>query len=665
MTKNNISNLTIQNELQKTPWCVIINLTAVYICYAICRFAFLFVNWELYKANLTWQSFSEILYGGWIFDSSAIFYINSLYLLLVMLPLHYKETRNVRMITKGWFLLTNSLCIIINLMDAVYFSYTQHRSTAIVFDEFKNENNLGTIFCVEVVRHWYLLVLAILLIASLGKVYRSAQKLENSKPLWKYYLRQTVSLLIIVPLAICCMRGSLLNTATRPITISNALQYVNRPIETGIVLNTPFAILRTLSKKSMPIPRYFSNHSEMDSIYSPIHQPIDSVPVQKKNVVILIVESFAQEFVGALNKHLDGGQYQGYTPFTDSLLYHSLYFDESFSNSGFSIDAMPAVLSSIPRMDKPFVLTSFSLNQITSLPGVLKDDWGYSTAFFHGAANGSMGFQAFARTAGFSNYYGRTEYNEDPRFNGDKDYDGTWAIWDEPFMQYYCLKMSEMKEPFMTAVFTATSHHPFALPDQYRNIFKDEGLYPLHKCIRYTDHSLRQFFATAKQQPWYKNTIFVITADHASSRITHDEYKTDLGIFRIPILFFDPTGEMPVGRHEGIAQQIDIMPTLLGYMGYDKPYIAFGKDLLHTDPKDMWAFNWDHIPQFINGNYLLQSDGEKVTSIYDYRSDPLLKNNLIKDKSPEMAVMENQMKAFIQSFMERMNADNVTINPIN
>lgn len=657
---NNMMN--IHKELQRTPWCVIINLAAVYICYAICRFAFIFVNWELYKAHLTRQLFGEILYGGWIFDSSAIFYINSLYLLLVLLPLHYKETQPVKGIIKVWFVLTNSLCIIVNLIDAVYFSYTQHRSTAIVFEEFKNENNLGIIFGVEVLKHWYLLVLAILLIAFLVRVYRNAMCMENDKPIWKYYVRQTVSLLIITPLAVCCMRGTFFNTATRPITVSNALQYVNRPVEAGIVLNTPFAILRTLNKKSMPIPHYFTNSAELDSLYSPIHQPIDSVPVQKKNIVILIVESFAQEFVGALNRHLDKGQYQGYTPFADSLLCHCLYYEESFSNSGFSIDAMPAVLSSIPRMDKPFVLTSFSLNRITSLPGVLKD-WGYSTAFFHGAANGSMGFQAFARTAGFSNYYGRTEYNEDPRFNGDKDYDGTWAIWDEPFLQYYCLEMSKMKEPFMTAVFTATSHHPFALPEQYRNVFKDEGLYPLHKCIRYTDHSIRQFFATAKQQSWYKNTIFVITADHASSRITHDEYKTDLGIFRIPILFFDPTGKMPAGRHEGIAQQIDIMPTLLGYLGYNKPYIAFGKDLLHTDTVDMWAFNWDHIPQFINNNYLLQSDGEKVISLYDYRSDPLLKNNLIEDNSSEKAAMENKMKALIQSFMERMNADNVTINP--
>lgn len=103
MTRNKINNPILNNRLHQTPWCVICNLASVYICYTACRFAFLFVNWELYKGNLTWHSLSEILYGGWIFDNSAIFYTNSLYLLLVLLPLHYKERKPVRVITNGGF----------------------------------------------------------------------------------------------------------------------------------------------------------------------------------------------------------------------------------------------------------------------------------------------------------------------------------------------------------------------------------------------------------------------------------------------------------------------------------------------------------------------------------------------------------------------------------
>ncbi len=645
-------------KLNKTPWCVVINLVWVYICYGLCRVAFLLENWSLFEGDLTWHSVLEMFRGGLIFDTSAIAYFNSLYLLLALLPLHYKEVRSFRIVTKWLFVIPNTLCILANLVDTVYFPFSQHRTTAMVFDEFKNENNLGTIFGVEFVRHWYLVLLAIAMIAFLIRFYRHSE-VDRSQPLWKYYVRQTVSLVVFVPLIICGMRGSTFTTATRPVSISDAHQYVNRPLETGIVLNTPFAILRTLTSQPAKVPTYFHNRAELDSLYSPVHYPADSAVVRKKNVVILIVESFAQEFVGVLNEGLDGGNYRGYTPFVDSLLRRSLTFRETISNSAFSIDAMPAIFASIPRMDHPFILTPFSLNKINSIASELKS-WGYHTAFFHGAENGSLGFQAFTRSAGFTDYFGRTEYNKDPRFNGDKDFDGTWAIWDEPFLQYYCLQMSQMKEPFLTSVFTASSHHPFALPEQYKDVFKDEGIHLLHKCIRYTDYSLRQFFATASKQPWYKNTIFVFTADHASSKTTHAEYKTELGHFRIPIFFYDPSGEMPVGCHEGIAQQIDIMPTLLGYLGYDKPYVAFGQDLLRTDPDATWAMNWDHIPQFMKGDYLMQFDGHNVTGLYDYRTDPLLEHDL-KGKVPEEAPMESQLEAIIQSYMERMAADSVTV----
>lgn len=649
----------IKEKMNNVPWCIFINLIWVFIGYEICRLAFLFENWGMFQQDMTWASFWEISEGGLLFDTSAIFYTNALYILLAFFPLHYKENSVMRAITKWAYIIPNAFCFILNLVDAVYFPYSMHRTTAMVFDEFKNEDNLGTIFGVEFVRHWYFVLLVIVMIYGLYKLYVNLPKLDKTKPLYKYYLRNGLSVIIITPFIIMGMRGATFWNATRPIAISNAHQFVDVPLETGIVLNTPFAILRTVTEKPQKTPTYFANQADVDKHYSPLHVPADSAVVRKKNVVILIVESYAKEFIGAYNKHLDNGQYKGYTTFADSLINHSLTFEETFCNTGFSIDAMPAVLASIPRMDRPFVLTPFSLNNTNSIASELKK-WGYYTAFFHGANNGSLGLEAFARSAGFMDYFGRTEFNQDSRFDPEKDFDGTWGIWDEPFLQYFCLQMSEMKEPFMTSVFTLSSHHPFNIPDKYKDVFKDEGKHLIHKCIRYTDNAIRQFFATAKKQPWYKNTIFVITADHASSKTTHAEYKTELGHFMVPIIIFDPSGEMPTGFQKGIAQQIDIMPTILNYLGYDKPYIAFGKDLLNTKPEDTWAVNWDHIPQYIKGDYLLQFDGEKATAFYNYKKDPLLKDNLL-GKTAEEAELTNDLKAFIQSYMVRMSNNDIIV----
>lgn len=646
-------------NLDKTLCHLLANLLLVYLCYELCRLAFLFENWAQFKDTLTWSAFFEILRGGIFFDTSAICYTNSLYLLLVLLPLHHYRAPLLNKTIKYLFIVTNSACIIMNLMDTVYFSFTGRRVTADVIYEFGNETNLGSIIGIELCRHWYFVLLAALLIYSLVRFYRDVPVGSTPLHMKRYYLVRAVSLLLIAPLMVCGMRGALFTTATRPIAISNAHEFVKQPSEANIVLNTPFSILRTLTNKSVQIPTYFSK-AELDSLYSPLHRPDGNGKVRKKNVVVLIVESFAQEFIGARNRHLDNGSYQGYTPFIDSLLTHSLTWRETICNTFTSIDAMPAVLASIPKIRQPFILTKHSMNDLSSLPGELRK-WGYHTAFFHGAENSSMGFHAFARAIGFSEFYGRTEFEKEPGFGGKKEFDGTWGIWDEPFLQFYCAKMSEMEQPFMTSVFTLSSHHPFAIPEKYKEVFKDEGIHRLHKCIRYADHSLRAFFRSASRQPWYANTVFVITADHASSKTTHAEYKTALGC-RVPILIFDPSGELPTGCREGIAQQIDIMPTLLGWLGYDRPYIAFGQDMLRTAPDDTWALNYSSIPLFVKGDYLLEMQGDSVSAMYDYRQDTLLRHNL-KGKVTEQQAMERQLKAILQSYSERMNSNDVCIKP--
>ena len=267
----------------------------------------------------------------------------------------------------------------------------------------------------------------------------------------------------------------------------------------------------------------------------------------KKNVVVLIVESFGREYIGALNKDLEGGKYKGYTPYVDALIGKSTTFRYSFCNGRKSIDGMPSILSSIPMFVEPFILTPSSMNDYTGLAGILGQE-GYETAFFHGAQNGSMGFQAFAQKTGFQHYFGRTEYEA---AKGTDDFDGTWAIWDEPFLQYYAEEMGKMKQPFMTAVFTASSHHPFVIPEQYKQQYP-EGKLEIQKCIRYTDMAIGKFFETASKQPWFQNTIFVLTSDHTNMS-DHAYYQTDLGGFCSPTLFrfWYRFAEYPFRRHLG------------------------------------------------------------------------------------------------------------------
>ena len=636
------------------------NLLLAYVLYFIARITFLLENWSYFSANLTGGHLLEMLGGGLMFDTSAIMVTNSLYIVMMLLPLHQVVTKPVyQKICRGLFLTVNGLALAMNLCDAVYFQFTMRRTTTTVFDEFSNEGNLGSIFLTETFRHFYLLILFVLLLWCTYRLYRKvATNRNNEFRLWHYNVASLLSLLLIAPFVVAGIRGGF-TSAVRPITISNANQYVNRPTEAALVLNTPFSLYRTIGKAVFVVPNYYSDEQEMTAIYNPIHVPNDSVPMTKKNVVVLIVESFGREYIGALNKTLENGRYHGYTPCVDSLIAKSITFSHSYCNGRKSIDGMPSILSSIPMFVEPFFLTPASMNHVDGIASLLAGE-GYQTAFFHGAQRGSMGFQAFARSTGFQDYYGREDYDADKRFGGDDDFDGMWAIWDEPFLQYYATKMSEMKEPFMTAVFTASSHHPFAIPEKYKQRFPEESL-EIHKCIRYTDMAIGKFFETVSREPWFKNTIFVLTSDHTNMS-DHAEYQTDLGGFCSPIIIYEPGREPEV--LDKIAQQIDILPTVMGMLHYPKPFFGFGIDLLNTPAEDTWAVNYmGGIYQYVKHGHVLQFDGQSTRGIYAL-SDSLMKHNLMEDgrrKTEDgkniQPQMERELKAIIQQYMERMTQD--------
>ena len=632
----------LNNKLFSPLLVVLWNLLLVYLIYQIARI-------EYWLENSSYLNYTfDVWRGGLMFDTSAILYTNALYVVLMLFPLHYKETTIYHKICKWLFIIVNGLAFAINLADSVYFRYTMRRTTSTVFDEFSSEGNLGSIIGTEFLSHWYLVLLFALIMWLLWKFYATPNLNVKVLNKWKYNGACLLSLILFTPFCIAGMRGGFA-TAVRPITISNAMQYTARPTDAPLVLNTPFSLLRTIDTNVFVVPNYFDSAEEMEAVYTPIHIPSDSLQMEKKNVVVLIVESFGREYIGALNKTLEDGKYKGYTPCVDSLISKSTTFNHSFCNGRKSIDGMPSILSSIPMFVEPFILTPSSMNDYTGLAGILAKE-GYETAFFHGAQNGSMGFQAFAQKTGFQRYYGRTEYEESC---GTADFDGTWAIWDEPFLQFFANEMSKMKQPFMTSVFTASSHHPFAVPEKYKKQFVEEEL-EIHKCIRYTDMSIGKFFDTASRQPWFKNTIFVLTSDHTNMS-NHAEYQTDLGGFCSPIIIYDPS--RPEGKTvDKIAQQIDILPTILGMLNYTKPYFGFGIDVLNTPKEDTWAVNYlNGYYQYVRYGYVLQFDGTSTTAIYSL-DDKLMKNN-IKGKVEIQQQMERELKAIIQQYMERMKQD--------
>lgn len=614
----------------KQAGCFLWNIFLVYLCYMLTRVVFVLDNWDTFNYLIA-TDFFRLSRGGVIFDTSAIAYSNIPYVILMFLPLHFKERQGYHRLVKWVFVLVNLLMLTMNLVDSAYFPFSNQRLTTTIFAQFSNEDNLAGIFLIESLRSWYLLAVFAFMAFVLWKLYRIPQVSDDRGI--SYYAGSFALLVLLGFASVCGMRGGV-GKSVRPISLSNANQYTVRPVEASVVLNSPFSMIRTVGKKPFVVPDYFSDRDQMLRLYNPLHQPSDSAGFKPLNVVQIILESNSMEYYG-----------RGFTPFLDSLMKESLTCPYSFANGRISIDAMASVLSSLPRMGESFMLTPSALHPITSAAGELGRHKGYHTAFFHGAQESSMGFKAYSNSVGYQEYYGRESYGN------DVDFDGHWAIWDEEFLQYFAEKMTSFPEPFATAVFTATSHHPYVIPERYKEVFK-EGELPIHKCISYTDMAMRRFFETASAQPWFENTLFVICADHTNA-VELPEYGTEAGRFRIPVMFHMPDGSLK-GEFGGTLQQTDIMPTILGLLGYDRPYVAFGNDLTKVSEDRSFAVNnCNGVYQLFKGDHLLQFDGEEAVAIYAYKTDKMLQNNLVGlvDEQEKMVLF---LKSVIQQYMERM-----------
>lgn len=638
----------------KHPWTVAAgNILLLLVVYTLTRLCCYWADAVMFP-NVSSGHLLEMLAGGVRFDLTAILYLSSLYLVGMLLPLP-ASIRNHRIFqrTMRWILwVPNVIGIILNCADITYIPFSDRRTTCTFFSEFSHDNNLLKIIGEGAMDYWYVVLFGLVVLALFILLTRRESTLtipQTRRQQVAYYVRETLLFVCSVYMIVIGIRGGF-GRYTRPITISNAMQYTNTPRESALVLNTPFSLMKSLENTTYVDPQYFSQE-ELAQHMNPWQK---ATPHEQRtdNIVVLILESFSKEYIGFYNADLEDGTYKGYTPFLDSLLAQSVTFQYSFASGRKSIDAMPSVLSAIPMLIEPYIVTPYSTNAVSSLAERLQRK-GYETAFFHGAPNGSMGFQAYARSAGFETYYGMDEFDDKSAF------DGTWAIWDEEFLQYYAATMSEMKEPFMTTVFTASSHHPCKVPKRYEDVFAG-GPEPIHKAVQYSDFALRRFFETASKQPWFEHTLFVITADHTNA-LTHPEYTNAKGLYEVPIAFYHPSWTKGEVKEEGAVSQTDIMPSVLGYLGYDEPFLAFGEDALTQSKEHPYAVCYNApLYQIFSDSLLVQFDGTCVTAVYDYRQDPLLRHPLADVPAERVVPMVDYLQAYIQQYIYRMINDQLT-----
>lgn len=605
----------------------ILKLSIVFWLFSVLRVLFLVFNYNSFS-----QLTPTIFLGGIRFDWMTITILFSPYLLsLFVFPFGEKKWQRIL------FYFSTALAIITNVMDFEYFKYTQKRTTFDLFLTSGLENEIIGLIGSFITDFWYLFVVAFLLFFTTKWLFKKSLPVTTVKLNWKKRVLFSFAILLFY------FAGSRGGIQYRPLNVIAASQYASAQ-NIPLVLNTSFTIIKSSYKKGINVENYFAAE-ELENLYSPIQNYTRDTTKTMKNVVLIIGESFSSEYIGFLNNSTT------YTPFLDSLFNYSYVFNNGFANGKKSIEALPAILSGLPTlMNTAYISSKYAGNKIESLPSFLKDK-GYSTHFFHGGANGTMGFNAFAQIAGVDNYYGKDDYP------GSGDYDGKWGVFDEPFLKFTSQKLSKQEKPFFAGIFTLSSHHPYTIPEKYTDKFP-KGSLPIHESIGYADYALMQFFKKAKKEAWFKNTVFVFTADHTQQN-SLVPFNNPIGMYRVPIAIFDPS--ISKGKIDStIVSQVDIFPTITNFLGYEANILSFGTSAFSNENPHYSVSFLNGIYQLISEDYFLQFDGEKTIGFYKWKEDLPLHSNLVSPNNKIQNELENYLKAYIQQYQERVVSNKLT-----
>jgi phosphoglycerol transferase MdoB-like AlkP superfamily enzyme len=202
------------------------------------------------------------------------------------------------------------------------------------------------------------------------------------------------------------------------------------------------------------------------------------------------------------------------------------------------------------------------------------------------------------------------------------DHDGHWGIWDLEYLNYFSNQLNTKKEPFFSSVFTLSSHDPYKIPKKFKGKFK-EGELPIHKTVRYTDYALKEFFASAKKQKWFDNTIFIITADHTS--YSKEEYfYSPTGKYEIPLLFYSPKLIKPGFNDSSTVSHCDIFPSIMSLCNIKDSIFSLGRNVF--EPQKGYSLNYDNgLLQIIQYPYCLRMSQNGKTKMHLQTKE--MKNN--------------------------------------
>jgi len=540
-------------------------------------------------------------------------------------------------------LLLLTLVTIYLFVDLLYFPFSlRHLS----FELFNTKGDIMPVVKIGFAEYGFQVLCLVLFITAMGAAYYAAiRKIlgkfsQNGYSLTRKVIGEVVSFIVVLTLSIILARGGL---QTKPLKYSDAFA-LNSPFLGQLALNGLYTTMRTYysmrenremkgwDKRLCSQEEAFQESRAMIVDLQREDIPDPNYPLYRSftyradefrplNVVIFIMESWSSRYVGA-----SGGE-EDATPFFSGLSKDGVFFRNYFANAQRSIEAISAIITSIPPSGGMVLSQSGALSQMPGkfLPLLLREK-GYNTFFVHGAKRGSMGFDALVRQTGIEQYISK----EDILKEGGRD-DGVWGIYDEDTFLYSHRLFEAQTKPFFAVIFSLSSHTPYKLPAEKFHFYKPERpFYDFLNSLRYSDYALSRFFDAARNTHYFSNTVFIIVGDHTEGKSVGNSLSQR---FSVPCLIYSPRHIKPV-RVTKTVTHVDLAPTLLDILRSSDAHASFGQSAFINSP-GTGLLPYGDFDIFVREGWMLVSSPQGVMETHNYLGESSGQEKLSRLKKEE------------------------------
>lgn len=626
----------------------VIRVIGLLFAYALARVLFFQFNQKFFEVF----TFSELMSAfalGFRFDAWIV--------AITMLPLFLLETaawksRSPKLmrsasVASAVVFFVHLLFLFLEISDSEYFRFTGRRTTLGILKISSDAMQQSTQLMVN---FWHVPLISVALGAGLLWLWRKSRTLGSSEETRVSSKQLLFTVIAGLILGVFALRGGL---QRKPIAPAHAMQLGHAQLA-ALALSTSFQLTHSFENQTLRPIQFFANEEDAVNLLRLPQGRFAPVSLAGNNVVLIVVESLSQEYMGYRSINTN------YAPFVSQLAAKSVFFDRAYANGRQSIEALPSLMATFPSLiGEPFITSQYGSVKLPSLGHTLSAK-GYSTAFFHGAKNGSMHIDVMAGLFGFRKFFGLSEYPDNK-----KDFDGSWGIFDEPFLQFAVDKISELKPPFAAGIFTLSSHNPFHVPEHLKNQLP-AGRQPFHRSLAYADYALQKFFEKAEQQPWFRNTLFVITGDH-TSEVEAEQFLKEQSIYRVPILFYDPSGRLVARRSERLVQHADVFPSVLDLLGFEatqseRSPLLFGQSVFLPDQYGRAVNRSGDWYWYQEDNTVVRmlGDGSGAAELHELDSSTLVSQGKREPTPEEENSIVARAKAYLQLFNNRVLENRLT-----